>query len=106
MGYYGLSNTYLVYNIETREFVEKEAQELQLYGKKCIEDSMMQEIMNVYSSSMNTVFQPSIADFVKTDPLISRQFMTKESNTTLLDPSMTSIPIISLFPVDSLYRWL
>lgn len=103
MGYYSLSNTYLIYNIETKEFLEKEAHELQLYGSKCVEDSMMQYIMENYSSSMNTVLQPSIADFVSTDPLLNRQFHMKDSETPLLDPSMTSIPITSLFPVCSLY---
>ena len=104
MGYYSLSNTYLIYNIETKEFLEKETHELQLYGSKCVEDSMMQQIMKDYSSSMNKVVQPSIADFVSTDPLLNCQFNAKELETPLLDPSMTSIPITSLFPVCSLHE--
>ena len=60
---------------------------------------MMRYVMDNYSSSMNTVLQPSIVDFVNPDPLLSSKFNSEECTTFLLNPSMASIPISSFFPV-------
>lgn len=104
VGYYNQNDHLLVYDTETSKLVEKDAQEVQIVEGTGIADSLIQKVMNHYSSCLNSVCNLRSQSSGEVDVLLQDKGPHVDESTSLFGNAFSSLPILSLFPVRNVER--